>query len=466
MAVLSLGACVTGPTRIAGDAVSLNQDVASTEKRFILLNILRAAAGEPAFFASLSNIDSRSRGDLLLAGEVPVSFDADDLAFLPGLNIEDSAPRYTLSTLNSANFTRVMSRPMDLGVFERLLSRRYDRELLLTLMIGEIGWGTQPLVNDPDLAGPSAVRRRIRLLAALGLGTEPLLGDNTLFEDMEQDDVLELIEEQGIASSRLSIVPDRQTGGFDVIGEPGGFRLCFRRPPVLDIARLNEQQSARVIDLTCRSWVVSQLGRANLGGRDLKKLSRPQKRRLLESIPEQIEEGRRLLEAIDETERVVGDEVSLTDLLDGLIAQSESGEDDGVGEQELGRLENFGAFAISMRSPIEVMDFVAGLSRPDLALRGVADRRATRPDTAYRGDAARCWTQQTASDCGARTVFHLREGEAFDAVPYRGRDWHVLNRLDDPQDQSSEVLAVIAFMQALATQADELDDVPRVTVLP
>ena len=396
LALVLTVACATREPIGAG-ALRTNAEIANVEKQFLLLNILRRAAGEPAFFASLSNIDSRSRGQALVSAEVPGNFAFDAIEFLPGVTLEDTTPRYTVSQLNSASCTRIMTRPLELGIVERLLAQSYHREFVLTLVIDEIGWSGPPIRNNAEAYGPSPLRRRLRLLTALGLSTEPLLGDNTIIEDMDQDDVLELLQEQGIATNRLSIIADRQTEAFDIIGEPGGFRLCFRRPPVLNIENLSDQESARIVDLSCRAWVVSQLGRADLGGRDLKRLSVEQKSRLLQSVGDEIESQRRLLEAVDRTEKPSTDNVSLETLVKGLRAQSESGEEDGVGEQELGRLEHFGELAVSIRSPYEILDFASQIARRDLT-GNTSDRRLTLPNAAYEDASLSCWASNYTCD--------------------------------------------------------------------
>ncbi|RIJ24309.1 hypothetical protein D1224_08725 [Henriciella barbarensis] len=465
MVALGLALMVSCASRepIGNGALRTNAEIAKTEQQFVLLNILRRAAGEPAFFASLSNIDSRSRGDLLLGADVPANFVFDNADLLPGFTLQDSTPRYTVSQLNNAAFIRIMTRPLELGIVERLLAQSYDREFVLTLVVDEIGWSGLPIHNKSESFGPSFLRRRLRLLTALGLSTEPLLGDNTIIEDMSQEDVLGLIEEQGIATDRLSIVPDRKTKAFDIIGEPGGFRLCFRHPPVLDIEDLSDQESARVVDLTCRAWVVSQLGSANLGGRDLKRLDNEQKRRLLENVSTEIEARRRILEAVDSVERTSDDTVPLDRLIRGLRAQSESGEEDGVGEQELGRLEHFGELAVSIRSPYEILDFAAQIARRDLT-GDTRERRRTLPDTAYESTAENCWT--TPHACDQHILFRVHEGRSANSVPYRGRDWHIVDTLDDPDDRSIELLSMLMLLQSLATQSDDLADSPRVTVVP
>ncbi len=179
--LLTMSACAPG--KIADDAISINQDVMRAEKTFTLLNILRSAHNEPLFFSTITNIDTRPLGSVSLSSEVAGSFIMREAEHLFDVDIQDDRPRFSLNQLNSASFIRTMSRPIELGVIERMFARSYNQELLTDLLISEVGWAGKPL-SKTNSAESSAFVRRLRLLNGLGFDVEPLLGDNTLFEDL------------------------------------------------------------------------------------------------------------------------------------------------------------------------------------------------------------------------------------------------------------------------------------------
>ena len=465
---MALAGCAGG---VAFDerAVDYGRSLADASNRQILLNILRSAAREPLFFTLVSNVDSRSLGDIDVDIETPIGAASTVADLIAGVGLEDPTPRFSVSSLMKANFTRSMSRPVDLGVFERMLARDFVDELVMRLFIGKIGWQSEPLLNAPETFGKSDFRRRLRLLMALGLSTEPLLGDNTLIEDLEQEDMLQLMEELGVATPRMSIVPDRVTGKFDVIGEPGGFRLCFNRPPVYSLDDLSEDQMARAVDLTCRLWVVSQLTRADLGGRDLKRLTKEEKADLLEAVEGQIDRNADHLDVIDAAEKTEGDGESLEDLVASLLSQSDTGDEDGVGEQELGRLEHFGGLGLTIRSPVEIFDYLGALTRMDVAAGDAAPQRTVLPNAYYDPRTGCAGTEKSAdATCRPVTFFRLREASpgARNAVFYEGGRYGIVNAFQDPDDRSIDTVAILADLIALFIDSDDVDEAARVTILP
>jgi len=464
LATITLAGC--GGAAFDQRALDYGRTLSNSTNQQIVLNILRSAAREPVFFTLVSNVDSRSRGDIDINAESPFRIASSAIDLAAGIGLEDPVPRFSVSSLMNASFTRSLSRPVDLGILERLLARDFNNELVMRLLIGHIGWESEPLLNGVDTFETGPFQRRLRLLMAMGLSAEPLLGDNTLIEDLEQDDVLDLIGGiEAVATPRLSIVPDRKTGDFDIIGEPGGFRLCFRRPPVLSLDDLSEREISRAVDLTCRIWVVSQLTGADLGGRDLKRLDDEEKGELLEAAGDQIERNAAFLRTLDESERSEGDGTDLDDLVENLLSQSESGEEDGVGEQELGRLEHFGGLALTIRSPLEIFDYLGALTRDDLARGDDAPVRAVFPDARYRPQSS-C----SGSTCDPLTFFRLRRGvgpaTGTNAVRFEGFTYDVPNALAAPDDRSIETLGVLSDLIALFIEGDDVSDTARVTILP
>jgi hypothetical protein len=448
-----------------GRATDFNRSMADTSEKQIVLNILRAAASKPLYFTTISNVDSREVGEVDVDFDVPIGPGASGFTLLPSIGINDSTPRFTVSALMNATFIRAMLRPVELGIFERMMGRHYNDELVMRLFVREIGWESEPLLNAPETFEKSAFRRRLRLLAGLGLATEPLLGDNTLIEDLDQDDMLELVEGiEAIATPRLSIVPDRITGKFDIIGEPGGFRLCFRRPPILDIDALSDKQIARAIDLTCRLWVVSQLTRADLGGRDLKRLDEEEKVELIRAVEDQIERNADFLSVLDAAERADGDDAGLDELVEGLLSQSESGAEDGVGEQELGRLEHFGGLAVTIRSPMEMFDFLGQLHRETAFADG--PKPTILPDRRYRPQTP-C-PDEGSGPCAPLRFFALEQGTATEpgAVVVNGRGYSVPDLLTQRENRSIETVGVLSDLTSIFIESDEVDGSARVTVLP
>jgi len=447
-------------------ASDYNISMAKTAQEQVVLNILRAAYRKPLYFSTISSVDSREIGDFGLDVDVPIGPGAKGAELLSGIGLNDSTPRFTVSALMNASFMRSMLRPVELGLFERISSRNYDTELVMRLFVREIGWMSEPLVNNADTFEKSAFRRRLRLLAALGLSTEPLLGDNTLIEDLDQDDTLELIDSiRAISTPRLSIVPDRVTGKFDIVGEPGGFRLCFRRPPVFDVDNLSDKQLARAVDLTCRIWVVSQLTTAELGGRDLKRLTRDEKVKLLRSVDDQVERNASQLAALDAEERRGDDTADLEELVAALLSQSESGSEDGVGEQELGRLENFGGLAITIRSPIEMFDFLGEIHRQRLV-----DESATftiLPNRRYHPE-NRC-TNSRNQRCAALQFFRLVKASTPDSqlnAEIQEYDYTVPGFFDQPMNRTTDTLGVLSDLTSIFIDSDDIEASSRVTVLP
>lgn len=464
VSILLLSGCVT--PAIERRATDYNISMAETAEDQIVLNILRAAYRKPLYFSTISSVDSRQVGDFDLDVQVPVGPGASGAELLPGIGFNDSTPRFTVSALMNASFMRSLLRPVELGILERIASRSDSRELIMRLFIQEIGWISEPLVNDAGSFEQGAFRRRLRLLAALGLSTEPLLGDNTLIEDLDRDDTLELIDSiESISTSRLSIVPDRVTGTFDIVGEPGGFRLCFPRPPVLDINELSDRQIARAVDLTCRFWVVTHLTAADLGGRDLKRLTRQEKVRLLRTMDDQLKRNAHQLNALDAVERTGEDTAELEALIAALLAQSKAGVGDGVGEQELGRLENVGGLAITIRSPIEMFDFLGGIHREQLV--DDAARFSILSDRSYQ-PGNRCENGGFTA-CDDLQFFRLVRVDATEAgrkaMPH-GYDYTVSSIVDAPGDRTMETIGVLSILTSMFIDSDDIDASSRVTVLP
>lgn len=460
LVLLVSGCTVARQQSIADQAIQMNKELAETNNRTILLNVLRAATYQPLYFSTVSTLDSRSAGDSELGFDIPFMDIKRGGSFSPIFNIEDRTPRFSVSPTNTASFYRDMANPLELGIIEYMLSQPYPDELALMLSIDKIGWGGSLSVNDPASAGYPEFLHKLRLLLVLGISIEPLLGDNTLIEDLEQDEALKLIEERGVGGPRLQIVPDRKTGKFDVIGEPGGFRLCFRQPPILNMAQLTDKQVARAVELTCRSWVASHLGGAQLGGRDLKRLTVAEKVRVAEASFGAIQELQaRVGRIVAQLGAPVG--LSAEVFARGLLAQSETGDEDGVGEQELGRLEHFGELALVMRSPLEIYQYLGALVR----LNELQNRAlAIYPDRLYDGgyDCSR-------SDCEPANLFLLRRDGRADggvSVNYAGSDWSVAEPSLRQRDYSSDTLSILSSFTALFSEADDVGSVARVTVLP
>ncbi len=195
----------------------------------------------------------------------------------------------------------------------------------------------------------------------------------------------------------------------------------------------------------------------------MNRLSKEQKYKLLKSLKRQVDTHRILMRRIDAFEQRASDDVSLENLLSGLTAESESGKNDGIDEQELGRLENVGELSITIRSPIEIIGYMGQVLRSNIQSDNTL-LHTVMPDEAYTSVNNNCWQNRPA--CSPKKIFTLNKGKTPEAVYYAGEYWHTPKPSMELSSHTREVISILQYLRSLSTQTDDLHSNPRVTVLP
>jgi hypothetical protein len=140
---LALSGCIA-----VGDvgrrAMTVNQEVGSSQNQFVLLNLVRAAHEEPVYFVAFNQLGAS--GTMEFRAGVPQVFAGPHLPaaskiaeFVGGTNFLDNQTNtnFQMSLLGSKDFYSGLLAPLDLRDVDLLLNQGYSRELIFYLVIAK-----------------------------------------------------------------------------------------------------------------------------------------------------------------------------------------------------------------------------------------------------------------------------------------------------------------------------------------
>ncbi|MFI4980358.1 MAG: hypothetical protein ACHQIO_08415 [Nevskiales bacterium] len=142
-AALVLSGCIA-VGNIDRRAVTVNQEVGSSQNQFVLLNLVRAAREEPVYFVAFNQLGAS--GTMEFRAGVPQTFAgpnlpaADKIAtFVGGTNFLDNQTNtnFQMSLLGSKDFYSGLLAPLGLRDVDLLLNQGYSRELIFYLVIAK-----------------------------------------------------------------------------------------------------------------------------------------------------------------------------------------------------------------------------------------------------------------------------------------------------------------------------------------
>ena len=162
--LLLLGGCVSSGS-LTARGTSIDESVGTVSNRAILLNLARAAQGEPLYFVSINNVQAQGTSDLRLSA--PGFIYGNGLTFVQRqLTFGSSGSSYLDNTINTnfqmgvfntQAFYEGMLQPLGLNDIDLLLNQGYSREMIFYLVIEKAKitpcplQGAEPciLYNDP-----------------------------------------------------------------------------------------------------------------------------------------------------------------------------------------------------------------------------------------------------------------------------------------------------------------------------
>gem|GEM_PF-1573372 len=142
-AALTLSGCIAVGD-IGQRAITVNQEVGTSQNQFVLLNLVRAAREEPVYFVAFNQLGAS--GTMDFKAGVPQVFAgphlpaADKIAtFVGGTNYLDNTTNtnFQMSLLGSKDFYSGLMAPLGLRDVDLLLNQGYSRELIFYLVIAK-----------------------------------------------------------------------------------------------------------------------------------------------------------------------------------------------------------------------------------------------------------------------------------------------------------------------------------------
>jgi hypothetical protein len=190
-AALALSGCIA-----VGDvgkrAMTVNQEVGSSQNQFVLLNLVRAAHEEPVYFVAFNQLGAS--GTMEFRAGVPQVFSGPRLPaasqiaeFVGGTNFLDNQTNtnFQMSLLGSQDFYSGLLAPLGLRDVDLMLNQGYSRELIFYLVIAKAkitivspdgtpsAFPPQVIYNDPsDTKNFALFQYYIREAMNHGLTTE------------------------------------------------------------------------------------------------------------------------------------------------------------------------------------------------------------------------------------------------------------------------------------------------------
>jgi hypothetical protein len=153
---LNLSACAGSLHRTNKVATDYNHVFAKSRNEVLLLNVLRAWAREPLQFSTMGPVT----GSVRTASKLTIPFNnillGGDEAINPTLELSGGVnPSVTIIPLSSKEFTQGILRPISPETLDYFLSQRWDRELVLPLVLGGVACSSGDVVvnkgGDPYL---------------------------------------------------------------------------------------------------------------------------------------------------------------------------------------------------------------------------------------------------------------------------------------------------------------------------
>jgi hypothetical protein len=152
--MLLLPACGLSPV-VSSDVLSYHETADLTANRIILLNVLRARDDAPLHFAELSLQHGQvsEQGGVMLAqpvGEIPHSTSLPRAILTPSATVGDQVA-FDLGTLDTENFTRGVTAPIDPKMLKYFLDSGMDHRLVVMLLVSgvRLPGGEEAIANFP-----------------------------------------------------------------------------------------------------------------------------------------------------------------------------------------------------------------------------------------------------------------------------------------------------------------------------
>jgi hypothetical protein len=162
--MLLLAGCIT-VGQIDRRAITVDQQVGSTQNQFVLVNLARASREEPVYFVAFNQLGASGTTDLrvgfpqfFLGPNLPAvdkiaTFDAGASTFLDN----QSNTNFQLSLLGSKDFYSGLMAPLGLRDVDLLLHQGYSRELIFYLVIDKAKITLAPIDGKPSPIPPRVV---------------------------------------------------------------------------------------------------------------------------------------------------------------------------------------------------------------------------------------------------------------------------------------------------------------------
>jgi hypothetical protein len=152
--MLALAACGLAP-QVESDALAYHRTADVTANSIILLNVLRARDDAPLHFAELSLQHGQvsEQGGILLAqpiGQVPKSSSLPRSILTPSASVGDNVT-FDLGTLDTQNFTRGVTAPIEPKMLKYFLDTGMDHRLVVMLLVSgvRLSGGQEAIANFP-----------------------------------------------------------------------------------------------------------------------------------------------------------------------------------------------------------------------------------------------------------------------------------------------------------------------------
>jgi hypothetical protein len=162
-AALALSGCIS-VGNIDRRAVTVNQEVGSSQNQFVLLNLVRASREEPVYFVAFNQLGASGTTDFkagapqFYAGpHLPA---ADEIAtFTGGSTYLDNQTNtnFQMSLLGSKDFYSGLLAPLGLRDVDLLLNQGYSRELIFYLVIAKAKITIAPKDGEPSAFPPQVI---------------------------------------------------------------------------------------------------------------------------------------------------------------------------------------------------------------------------------------------------------------------------------------------------------------------
>jgi hypothetical protein len=156
-AAVLVSGCATSVEKTAKIATDYNQAFADSRNEALLLNVLRAWADEPLQFSTMGTVTGSVRTTTAAEAALEGIFVGAANNFKPKVTLGGGPnPTVTILPLSNKEFVQGILRPVDSETIDFMLSQRWDRELVLPLVVGgvsckdnsvRINRGSNPLSN-------------------------------------------------------------------------------------------------------------------------------------------------------------------------------------------------------------------------------------------------------------------------------------------------------------------------------